>query len=52
MKFDFLHMVVKQPWAKQGAVPLAMTPEAFDKYARDDVVKWDKVIKTAAIKAD
>ena len=43
---------VKQLWAKQGAVPLVMTPEAFDKYARDDVVKWAKVIQTAGIKAD
>ena len=43
---------VKQLWAKQGAVPLVMTPEAFDRYARDDVVKWAKVIKTAGIKAD
>ncbi len=43
---------VKQLWAKQGAVPLVMTPEAFDKYARDDISKWAKVIKTAGIKAD
>ena len=43
---------VKQLWAKQGALPLVMTPEAFDRYARDDVVKWAKVIKTAGIKAD
>ena len=43
---------VKQLWAKQGAVPLVMTPEAFDKYAREDVVKWAKVIKSAGIKAD
>ena len=43
---------VKQLWARQGAAPLVMTPEVFDKYARDDVVKWAKVIKTAGIKAD
>jgi tripartite-type tricarboxylate transporter receptor subunit TctC len=43
---------VKQLWAKQGAVPLVMTPEVFDKYARDDISKWAKVIKTAGIKAD
>lgn len=43
---------VKQLWAKQGAVPMVMTPEAFDKYERDDVTKWAKVIKTANIKAD
>ena len=43
---------MKQLRAKQGAAPLVMTPEAFDKYARDDIIKWAKVIKTAGIKAD
>jgi tripartite-type tricarboxylate transporter receptor subunit TctC len=43
---------VKQAWTKQGAVPMVMSPEVFDKYARDDIAKWEKVIKTAGIKAD
>ncbi|MES2978560.1 MAG: tripartite tricarboxylate transporter substrate binding protein [Pseudomonadota bacterium] len=43
---------VKQAWAKQGAVSLQMTPEAFDKYARDDIAKWAKVINTAKITVD
>ena len=43
---------VIQIWAKQGAVPLVMSPEAFDKYARDDIAKWARVIQTAGIKAD
>ena len=43
---------VKQLWAKQGAVPMVMTPEVFDKYARDDIAKWSRVIKEAGIKAD
>lgn len=43
---------VKQTWAKQGAVPLVMSPEVFEKYARDDIAKWAKVIKTAGIKAE
>ncbi len=43
---------VKQLWARQGAVPLVMGPEAFDKYARDDIAKWAKVIQSAGIKAD
>jgi tripartite-type tricarboxylate transporter receptor subunit TctC len=43
---------VKQLWTKQGAVPMVMSPEAFDKYTRDDIAKWEKVIKTAGIKAD
>ncbi len=43
---------VKQAWTKQGAVSMVMSPEAFDKYTRDDIAKWEKVIKTAGIKAD
>ncbi|MDW5442456.1 tripartite tricarboxylate transporter substrate binding protein [Polaromonas sp. SM01] len=43
---------VKQLWAKQGAVPLVMSPEMFDTYTREDIAKWSHVIKTAGIKAD
>ena len=43
---------VKQLWLKQGAVSMAMTPEVFEKYARDDIAKWANVIKTANIKVD
>ena len=43
---------VKQLWNKQGAVPMVMTPLAFDKYMQEDIAKWARVIKTANIKAD
>ena len=43
---------LQQAWAKQGATPLVMNPQAFDKYVRADVAKWAKVIKAANIKAD
>jgi tripartite-type tricarboxylate transporter receptor subunit TctC len=43
---------VKATWAKQGAVPMVMSPEVFEKYARDDIAKWAKVIKSAGIKAE
>ncbi|UUZ72674.1 hypothetical protein LP415_03230 [Polaromonas sp. P1(28)-8] len=43
---------IRQLWGKQGAVPMVMTPEAFDKYARDDIAKWAGVIKSANIKVD
>ena len=43
---------VKQLWARQGATPLVMTPEVFDKYARDDITKWSRVIQSAGIKVD
>jgi tripartite-type tricarboxylate transporter receptor subunit TctC len=42
--------VVKRPdivklWNEQGAVPMSMSPEAFDKFLRDDIVKWADVVK-------
>ena len=32
-------------WADQGAVAMSMTPEAFDKFLRGDIVKWADVVK-------
>src|SRR6266478_7010996 len=32
-------------WAEQGAAPMAMTREEFDKFLRDDIVKWANVVK-------
>ena len=43
---------VRQAWLKQGAVPLSMKPEIFEKYIRDDVAKWARVIQTAHIAVD
>ena len=43
---------IKQLWGKQGAVPLVMSPDVFDKYVRDDIEKWSRVIKTAHIRVD
>jgi tripartite-type tricarboxylate transporter receptor subunit TctC len=33
-------------------VSMVMSPEAFDKYTREDIAKWERVIKSAGIKAD
>ena len=33
-------------WADQGALPMSMTPEDFDKFLRGDIVKWAEVVKT------
>ncbi len=43
---------VKAAWGKQGAAPIVLGADAFDKYIKDDIEKWAKVIKTAGIKAD
>jgi len=40
---------VKEAWAKQGAVPMVMTPAEFDKYLRADIEKWAKVVKAAGL---
>jgi tripartite-type tricarboxylate transporter receptor subunit TctC len=40
----------REDWAKQGAVPLAMSPAEFDAYLRGDIDKWANVIQKAGIK--
>jgi tripartite-type tricarboxylate transporter receptor subunit TctC len=45
-----INELVKRPdvvklWKEQGAVPMAMTPEEFDKYLRGDIAKWAEVVK-------
>ena len=41
---------VKDAWAKQGAVPMPMTPAQFDKYLREDIAKWAEVVKVSGAK--
>ena len=45
-----VNTAVKRPdivklWTQQGAVPMSMTPEEFDKFLRGDIVKWAEVVK-------
>ena len=45
-----VHDVIKRPeivklWADQGATPMSMTPDEFDKFLRGDIVKWAEVVK-------
>jgi tripartite-type tricarboxylate transporter receptor subunit TctC len=32
-------------WKEQGAAPMSMTSEEFDKYLRTDIAKWAEVVK-------
>jgi tripartite-type tricarboxylate transporter receptor subunit TctC len=43
---------VKEGWAKQGAVPMVMSPAEFDKYLRGDIEKWAKVVKLSGAKVE
>jgi tripartite-type tricarboxylate transporter receptor subunit TctC len=40
---------IKEAWAKQGAVPMTMTPDAFGEYLKRDITKWANVIQKAGI---
>ncbi len=43
---------VKDGWAKQGAVPMAMSLDQFDRFLREDVQKWAKLVKDTGMKVD
>ena len=43
---------VKEAWAKQGAFPMGMSIDGFDKFLREEVVKWAKAVKASGAKAD
>jgi tripartite-type tricarboxylate transporter receptor subunit TctC len=43
---------VKEAWAKQGAVPMAMPIDQFDRFMREDIVKWAKIVRISGAKAD
>jgi tripartite-type tricarboxylate transporter receptor subunit TctC len=43
---------VKEAWARQGAVPMIMTPVAFDAYLRADIEKWAKVVAMSGAKGN
>jgi tripartite-type tricarboxylate transporter receptor subunit TctC len=36
---------IVQLWYGQGALPMSMSPEEFDRFLRADIVKWAEVVK-------
>ncbi|MDH4190998.1 MAG: tripartite tricarboxylate transporter substrate binding protein [Betaproteobacteria bacterium] len=49
--------IVNQPdvtsaWAKQGAVAMSMSTAAFGRFLRDDITKWEKIVKVSGAKVD
>ena len=43
---------VKKTWSEQGAAPMSMSIEQFDKFLRDDIVKWSGVVKATGMKVE
>jgi tripartite-type tricarboxylate transporter receptor subunit TctC len=41
---------VREIWAKQGAVPMLMSPSEFDRYLRADIEKWADVVRVSGAK--
>ena len=43
---------VKEAWAKQGAFPMGMSIDGFERFLRDEIVKWAKAVKASGARAD
>ena len=43
---------VKESWLKQGTFAMGMSIDQFDKFLRDEIVKWRKVVQVSGAKAD
>jgi tripartite-type tricarboxylate transporter receptor subunit TctC len=43
---------LRDDWAKQGAVPMTMTPPEFARYLEQDIVKWERIVKLSGAKPD
>ena len=43
---------VRAAWAKQGAVPMTMTPAEFTRYINDDIAKWAHIVKISGARVD
>jgi tripartite-type tricarboxylate transporter receptor subunit TctC len=43
---------VREAWTRQGAQPMGMAIDQFDKFLRAEIVKWAKVVKLSGAKVD
>ena len=42
----------KEAWLKQGTIAMGMSIDQFDKFLREEIVKWAKVVKVSGAKVD
>ncbi len=43
---------VKESWGKQGAVPMGMSVDQFGQFMREDIKKWERVVRLSGAKVD
>lgn len=39
-------------WQEQGALPMSMSPQEFERYLNGDIAKWAKVVKVSGARPD
>ena len=43
---------LKEAWLKQGTITMGMSIEQFDRFLREEIVKWGKIVKVSGAKLD
>ena len=43
---------MKEAWTKQGAVAMSMSPEEFGRFMREDIDKWERIVRISGAKPD
>ena len=43
---------VREAWAKQGAAAMTMTADEFARFMKDDIAKWERIVKLSGAKPD
>ena len=44
--------VIRERTTEQGATPVGSTPAQFERFVRDEITKWTRIIQQAGIKLD
>ena len=44
------HSEIRDLWSAQGVTPWTVSRAEFEKFLRDDVAKWEKVVKATGMK--
>jgi len=43
---------MREAWSRQGATAMAMSPDEFARFMRDDIDKWARIVKASGARAD
>ena len=43
---------VRDEWGRQGATPMVMSAEEFERFVADDIIKWARIVKISGAKPE